>query len=275
MYNNTVLKGVSNLRYRSVFLSDIHLGTRWCRAKSLVSFLGSLECDRLYLIGDIFDSWGKKRGYRRTDLQNILIRKVLELSKSIPVMYITGNHDAFMSEYHGRSFGGIEIRENAVHSSPEGKRYLVLHGHEFDAAVIRKTWLAFAGAKAYDLALYFNAGLSSLRSCFGFGSSSFSSHLKHRVKSIVKFLGNYDERVARKVKDFGLDGVICGHIHAPSIRSFRGIEYFNCGDWIESCSALVEHLDGAMEIVRCLDRLTSLAHTKEISLRVESTGGLR
>ncbi|MDI9369780.1 MAG: UDP-2,3-diacylglucosamine diphosphatase [Synergistaceae bacterium] len=266
-------KGASRLRYRSVFLSDIHLGTRWCKTGSLASFLRSLECERLYLIGDIFDGWTGRGATGRPASHNSVIRRVLKLSRTIPVTYITGNHDSFMREYHGSFFGGVEICENAVHSSPGGKRYLVVHGHEFDAAMIRKTWLAYLGAKAYDLTCHVNAGLSLLRSFFGLGRSSFSARVKHTVKGLAKLLGNYEEKVAKTARAFGVDGVICGHIHTPSIRRFKGIDYFNCGDWIDHCSALVEHFDGAMEIIRCLDRFACTGRTKEISLNREHDAG--
>jgi UDP-2,3-diacylglucosamine pyrophosphatase LpxH len=245
---------MSSLRYRSVFISDFHLGTRWCRAKSLASFLGSMECDKLYLVGDIIDGWKLKRSPGWPGSHNSVIRKVLKLSKKTPVTYIPGNHDEFMKEFQGYSFGGVKIRENAIHTGTDGKRYLVVHGHEFDVAVMYKPWLAFLGDRAYDFALHLNTGFNAVRSFFGFSYWSLSEFLKRKVKDAVKFIGHYEECVARTARKYGVDGIICGHIHNPSIKRFDGIDYFNCGDWVESCSALVEHLDGAMEIIRWFEK---------------------
>lgn len=238
------------MRYRAVFLSDVHLGTKWCRAKDLSSFLAEMECETLYLVGDIIDGWKLQRKPEWPHSHNGVLRKILKLSKKTEVRYVVGNHDEFLNEFHGYSFGGVTIYRQTSHVGLDGRRYLVTHGHEYDSAALCSGWVAHLGDRAYDISLSMNVWLDRLRSLFGFSYWSLSDFLKRKVKDAVKFIGRYEECVLRSLREMAMDGVVCGHIHSPALREFQGIRYLNCGDWVENCTALVEHLDGTMEILR-------------------------
>lgn len=260
-------KGMSLLKYRAVFLSDFHLGTRWCKAKYLTSFLASIECEKLYLVGDIIDGWKLKRRPGWPNSHNSVVRKVLKFSKKTPVTYIPGNHDEFMNEFDGYSFGGVKVCKKAIHIGLDGRKYLVVHGHEYDVVMLYSRWLAWLGDRAYDISLHLNSALNGIRSLFGFGYWSLSDFLKRKVKDAVKFIGRYEECIARSARKNGVEGIICGHIHNPAIKNFSGVNYLNCGDWVENCSALVENLDGTMEIVRWFDKKTKDDQEKVIFLQ--------
>lgn len=242
------------MKYRAVFLSDVHLGTKWCRAKGLSSFLSGIECEKFYLVGDIIDGWKLKRKPGWPHSHNAVIRKILKLSKKADVQYIVGNHDEFLSEFDGYSFGGVTICRRARHKGLDGREYLVVHGHEYDGAAFSNTRLAHLGDRAYDLSLSLNLWLDRIRSLLGLGYWSLSDFLKRKVKDAVKYIGHYELCVLRSVRESGADGIICGHIHSPAIRELQGIRYLNCGDWVENCTALVENLDGTMEILRWPER---------------------
>ncbi len=236
--------------YRSVFISDLHLGSRWCKAKFLNRFLADLECENLYLVGDIIDGWKLQKRSSWPQSHNKVIRRLLKMSKKTRIIYVTGNHDQFMDEFDGFHFGNIKVQKNAFHETADGKRYFVIHGDEFDLVVRYKKWVAVLGDKAYDLSLWLNAGLNALRSLLGLPYWSLSEYLKHRVKDAVNFISDFEDSVAREASRQGTDGIICGHIHKPQLADFKGSRYANCGDWVESCSALVEHPDGTLEILR-------------------------
>lgn len=236
--------------YRTVFLSDLHLGSRWCKSKYLNRFLSELECQNLYLVGDIIDGWKLQKKSSWPQSHNKVIRRLLKMSQKTRIVYVTGNHDQFMDEFDGFHFGNIEIKKKAFHETADGKRYLVVHGDEFDLVMRCKKWVAVLGDKAYDLSLWLNSGLSILRSVLGLPYWSLSEYLKHRVKDAVNFIGDFENSVAKEAQRQGTDGIICGHIHKPELATFKGRSYANCGDWVESCSALVEHSDGRLEILR-------------------------
>ena len=244
------MNGTGITSYRTVFLSDIHLGTRWCRAKELCAFLSAIRCERLYLVGDIIDGWklGRRPKWRRA--HDDVLRWLLRMSKRMEIVYIPGNHDTFMDAFDGKRFGSISVRKEAVHENADGRSFLVVHGDEFDAAVRRRKWLAWFGDRAYRATQWMNALLNALRSFLGFGYWSLSQFLKQKVKRAAMRAGRFDEVLVRSALGRGVDGVVCGHIHNPAIRNLRGLVYANCGDWIENCSALVEHFDGSMEVVR-------------------------
>jgi len=236
--------------YRSVFLSDIHLGTRGCQADLLLDFLRHMSCERLYLVGDIVDGWRMKGGWYWPQSHNDVVQKILRLArKGVAVTYIPGNHDDRVRDFCGVHFGGVVVARDAIHKTLDGRRFLVLHGDEFDAVVRLSPWLAVTGDLAYRAALTLNTLLNRLRRRLGFGYWSLSALLKSKVKNALQFVDNFETAVATEARRRGVDGVICGHIHKAEMREVYGLIYANDGDWVESCTALVEHLDGRLEIL--------------------------
>ena len=237
-------------RYRAVWISDIHLGTRGCNAALLVDFLRSFECETLYLVGDIVDGWRLKKGWYWPDEHNEVIRRILKLShRGTRVVFVAGNHDEMFREFAGLTFGGVELVLEAVHETADGRRLLVTHGDSFDGVVLYARWLAFLGDKAYGLLLRANILLNAVRRRMKLPYWSLSAHMKRKVKNAVEYVCNFEDAVAREAQERGLDGVVCGHIHTAEIRQFGDITYYNDGDWVESCTALVEEPNGAMRIV--------------------------
>ena len=238
-------------RYRTLFLSDVHLGARGCQADKLLDFLRWHEADTIYLVGDIVDGWALRSGWYWPQEHNDVVQKLLRKArKGARMIYVPGNHDEFMRDYYGTHFGGIEVVENAVHTAGDGRRYLVIHGDLFDLVVTQARWLALLGDKAYDFAITLNRVFNAVRRRLGFGYWSLSQWAKLKVKNAVNFIGHYEQTIAAEAKRHGVDGVICGHIHHPIIRDDASCRYINCGDWVESCTAVVEHFDGRFEIIR-------------------------
>ena len=236
--------------YRSIFLSDIHLGTRGCQAEILLDFLRRSTCDHLYLVGDIVDGWKMKRGWYWPQAHNDVVQKLLRMGrKGAKVVYIPGNHDDRVRDFCGVHFGGVLVARDAVHQTADGRRMLVVHGDEFDGVVRHAAWIAFAGDIAYRAAIRLNTVVNHLRRHFGFGYWSFSAYLKSRVKNAVRYIETFEQALAQEAKRRGLDGVVCGHIHHSAMREIDGVLYVNDGDWVESCTALVEHTDGRLEIL--------------------------
>ena len=235
---------------RAVFISDIHLGTRSAQAERLIDFLRYCEADLIYLVGDIIDFWRVKRGPHWPQTHNDVVQKLLRrVRKGVRLVLVPGNHDEALRDYVGLRFGGIEIHRDIVHTTKKGRRYCVLHGDEFDVVVRTARWLAYLGDHGYEFALWLNNPLNWLRRHLGLGYWSLSAYLKCRVKRAVAFIGAFEETVALETRRRGLDGVICGHIHHASDRTFGGIHYLNCGDWVESCTAIVETAEGELSIV--------------------------
>jgi UDP-2,3-diacylglucosamine pyrophosphatase LpxH len=239
------------LRVRSIFLSDIHLGTRACQAERLLDFLREYESDYLFLVGDIVDLWAMSRGVYWSQAQNTVVQKVLKRARHGTQVYlIPGNHDEALREYVDTSFGDILLVSRHVHAAADGKRYLLLHGDEFDQVTRYHRWVAVLGDIAYNLLVRVNLALSLVRRTLGrAGYWSLAGYAKQRVKTAVSFICNFEEAVAHNVRQLGLDGVICGHIHSAAIRPLDGIVYVNCGDWVDSCTAIVEHHDGRLELI--------------------------
>jgi UDP-2,3-diacylglucosamine pyrophosphatase LpxH len=236
--------------YRAVFISDIHLGTRGCQAHHLLDFIKALRTERLYLVGDIIDGWKMKSGIYWPQSHNDVVQKILRLArKGVEVFYIPGNHDDRAREFIGVHFGGVRIARDHIHKAADGKRYLVVHGDEFDGIVNHAKWLAFLGDWSYRTLLASNTAINGLRRRLGLGYWSFSAFLKVKVKNALQFIENFEHAVADEARRRGVDGVICGHIHHAEIRDIDGITYINDGDWVESCTAVVEHMDGRFEIL--------------------------
>jgi UDP-2,3-diacylglucosamine pyrophosphatase LpxH len=236
--------------HRTIFISDTHLGTRGCKADLLADFLAHNECETLYLVGDIFDGWQIKRWYW-SEAQSEVVRQVLrKIEDGTRVIYVPGNHDEFLREYVGRSAFGIEVVREAIHETANGLKLLVLHGDQFDGVIGCAKWLAHVGDRAYTLALRLNDGLHAVRRSLGLSYWSLSAYLKRAVKNAVEYVSRYEEIVARAAATRGVDGVMCGHIHHAEMRRIGEILYLNDGDWVESCSALVEDARGNLEILR-------------------------
>jgi UDP-2,3-diacylglucosamine pyrophosphatase LpxH len=236
--------------YRTVFLSDIHLGTRGCQAELLLDFLRHMTCEQMYLIGDIVDGWRMKRGWYWPQAHNDVVQKLLRLArKGTAVTYIPGNHDDRVRDFCGVHFGGVVVARDAIHQTADGRRFLVLHGDEFDGVVRHAPALALAGDLAYRIVLTLNTHVNRLRRRLGFGYWSLSAFLKSKVKNALQFIDSFEHAVADEALRRGVDGVICGHIHKAEMREIRGVSYINDGDWVESCTALVEHPDGRLEIL--------------------------
>jgi UDP-2,3-diacylglucosamine pyrophosphatase LpxH len=237
-------------KYRTVWISDVHLGTRGCNAEMLVDFLRSVECQTLYLVGDIVDGWRLRKGWYWPDAHNEVVRRVLKMAhRGTRVVFVAGNHDEMFRDYAGMSFGGVELVLEAVHTTADGRKLLVTHGDSFDAVVLYHRWLAFLGDAAYEAMMRVNIVFNVIRRKMKLPYWSLSAYMKKRVKNAVAFIGRFEEAVAHETIARGLDGVVCGHIHSAEIREFDGITYYNDGDWVESCTALVEDASGAMRII--------------------------
>jgi UDP-2,3-diacylglucosamine pyrophosphatase LpxH len=238
------------LRFRSIFISDVHLGTPGCRADHLLEFLRQTESDHLYLVGDIVDGWQMKRRWYWHQSHNDVVQKVLRKArKGTRVTYIAGNHDEALRHFLGLAFGGIEIRDECVHVTADGRRFLVTHGDLFDAVVQRARWLAHLGDILYGVALKLNRGFNHMTARLGGSYWSLSQFLKHRVKNAVTYMTDFEEALAHEAGRRGFDGVVCGHIHRAEIRDIGGVLYCNDGDWVESLTALVELECGELRIV--------------------------
>ena len=238
-------------RYRTVFLSDIHLGARGCQAELLLDFIRHMECDTLFLVGDIVDGWKLKRGWFWPQSHNDVVQKILRLArKGVRVVYVPGNHDDRVRDFCGVHFGGVVVVREAEHETADGRRFLVFHGDEFDGVVQHARWVAFLGDWSYRGVLALNTACSRLQRRFGFGYWSLAAFLKSRVRNAMRFVDRFERAVAEEAGRRGYDGVICGHVHIAAMRTIGGIEYVNDGDWVESCTALVEHADGRLELLR-------------------------
>ncbi|HET6925230.1 MAG TPA: UDP-2,3-diacylglucosamine diphosphatase [Hyphomicrobiaceae bacterium] len=242
-------------RVRALFISDVHLGTRTAQAGRLLEFLKAYEADTIYLVGDIIDFWKVRRGPHWAQSHNDVLQKLLRrVRKGTRLIYIPGNHDEGLRDFIGLRFGGIEIHRDIIHTTADGRRYLVLHGDEFDVVVRVAKWLACLGDRGYELALWLNNPLNWVRRHLGLGYWSLSAYLKYRVKSAVAFIGAFEEAVATEANRRDVEGVICGHIHHAADRMLAGAHYLNCGDWVESCTAIVETLEGRLRVVACSAR---------------------
>jgi UDP-2,3-diacylglucosamine pyrophosphatase LpxH len=240
----------SKHRYRAIFISDIHLGTRGSNTEMLLDFLRRTDSDYLYLVGDIIDVWRMRKAWFWHQSHNDVVQKILRKArKGTRVFFIPGNHDENFRDFTGHRFGRVAVVYEAIHRTADGRRFLIMHGDHFDGIVKYAKWLAFLGDSAYNLALDINTTFNYVRRKLGFSYWSLSAYLKHKVKNAVEYIGNYEHAIVGEARRRGVDGVICGHIHHAEIRDIDGITYCNDGDWVESCTALVEHVDGRLEIL--------------------------
>jgi len=236
--------------YRTLFLSDIHLGTRGCQAELLLDFLRHNDAETIYLIGDIVDGWRLKSGWYWPQAHNDVLQKLLrKVRKGARMIYVPGNHDEFARDYIGMVFGGVEVADHAYHMTADKKRLLIVHGDQFDIVVQHARWLAWLGDWAYTLALWLNLGFNKIRRRLGFPYWSFSAWAKLKVKNAVNFIGAFETALAEAARRHHANGVVCGHIHHAVIRDIDGITYINTGDFVESCTAVAEHEDGRLEVL--------------------------
>src|SRR5438132_4894951 len=237
-------------RVRTAWISDVHLGTRASGAARLLDFLREYDFETLYVVGDLIDIWQMRRSRYWPQQHNDVIQKILRKArKGTRVIYIPGNHDEMISSFYG-AYGDISIQSHAIHRTADGRRILVIHGHELDTVVQNVKWLAFAGDAGYQFLLSLNPTINFVRRRFGLGYWSLSAYAKKRVKDAVSFIGKFEEAIVRYAEKFSVDAVLCGHIHSAAIHQFGRVTYYNCGDWVESCTALVERHDGTIELVK-------------------------
>lgn len=241
----------AKLHLRALFISDVHLGTRTAQAERLLDLLRCCEADVIYLVGDIIDFWKVRRGPHWPQTHNDVLQKLMrKVRKGTRLVLIPGNHDEALRDYAGMQFGGVEVHRDTLHTTARGRRYVVMHGDEFDVVVRTAKWLALLGDHGYEFALWLNHPLNWVRRHCGLGYWSLSAYLKYRVKKAVAFIGAFEEAVAMEARRRGTDGIICGHIHHASDRTVHGTHYLNCGDWVESCTAVVETRDGELRVIQ-------------------------
>ncbi len=245
-------------KFRTLFLSDIHLGSKVAKAEFLLDFLKHHDAETIYLVGDIVDGWRLRRSWHWPQSHNDVVQKLLRKArKGARMIYIAGNHDEFLRPFQGTHFGGIVVADRATHITADGRNFLVIHGDQYDAIVHNVRWLAYLGDKAYDFAIIVNRIVSRVRRLFNLPYWSFSSWAKVKVKKAVKFISHFQKIVVEDARRHDVHGVICGHIHHAAIERIGDIEYVNTGDWVESCTAVVEHFDGRLEII-CWTELGAL-----------------
>ena len=237
-------------RWRTLWISDFHLGTKDCKADFLLDFLRHNDADTLYLVGDIIDGWALKKNWRWPPAHNDVVQKILRKArKGTKIVYIPGNHDEFLRDYLPLTVGGVDVRREAFHETADGRRLWVIHGDDYDSVVVNAKWLARLGSAAYDVALWINRWFNLFRRRMGYPYWSLSAYLKHKVKDVVGMMTKYEEILAAEAARRGVDGVVCGHIHRAEMRSMGRILYCNDGDWVESCTALAEDYLGQLRLL--------------------------
>jgi UDP-2,3-diacylglucosamine pyrophosphatase LpxH len=262
-----VSAGGTPRKVRSLFLSDIHLGSRACRSEQLLSFLKDYDAQYLFLLGDIIDFWAMSRSLYWPAQHNTVIQKILKKSRhGVKVVLVPGNHDEALREYIGYAFGDIAVARDYVYTALDGKRYALLHGDEYDHVTTYHRWLSVLGDVSYTLLVHMNRALSWARRKMGIsGHWSLADYMKRNVLRAVSFISDFENAVVHDVRERGMDGVICGHIHTPVIKSIDGTTYMNCGDWVDNCTAILETYDGQMMLVQWVD-----SHPAELSSAEES-----
>jgi UDP-2,3-diacylglucosamine pyrophosphatase LpxH len=252
---------IKSPHFKSVFISDTHLGNKDCKAEFLLHFLNNMTCDKLYLVGDIVDMWSMRKQFRWPDTHNEVMHKIIALSHSkTKIVFLPGNHDAPLQKYSGMQFGDVAIQRQCVHTTADGKRYLVLHGDQCDGDVRLGKFHAFVGDIAYDFLLFANRWFNRIRAWQNGHYWSLAGYIKQRIKGANSAIKRYKNAIASRAAALKLDGVICGHIHHPESDIVNGIHYINDGDWVENCSALVEDMQGKMKLIDWV------AYTKEATV---------
>lgn len=239
------------LEYRTVFISDLHLGSKSARAKDLAAFLKRIRCERLYLVGDVIDMWRLKQRWFWPKQHNKVVRRILTMAnkKGTEVIYIPGNHDEAARQFINLTFGDVVLKKQVTHETADGRRLFVVHGDQYDLVVQNARLLSMLGGWAYDWLVAFNRRYNKIRQWLGLPYKSLSQAIKMRVKGACTFISNFEGTLIHEAKRRGLDGVVCGHIHKAECRPNDQVAYFNCGDWVESCTALVEHDDGKLQLI--------------------------
>jgi UDP-2,3-diacylglucosamine pyrophosphatase LpxH len=248
------------LHYRTLWISDVHLGTTGCQAGALLDFLKHTDCQTLYLVGDIIDGWQLRRSWFWPQTHNDVLQKLLRKArKGTRIIFIPGNHDEFARKYVEHNFGGIDVQEDWVHTCADGRKLWVMHGDYFDGVVRCAKWLAHLGDSLYTLTLELNRHYNSMRARMGLPYWSLAQYLKGKVKRAVSYVGDFEHAVVREARKRGVQGVVCGHIHQAQLTEIDGILYANDGDWVESLTALAEHADGRLEIIHWAEHMPAPA----------------
>jgi UDP-2,3-diacylglucosamine pyrophosphatase LpxH len=257
---------------RTLFVSDIHLGTRGCQADLFLDFLDRHTADKIFLVGDIFDGWRLRRGWHWPQSHNNVVEALMAKAHAgTPIIYIPGNHDEVMRSYLGTHFGGIEVKAQDEHVTACGKRLLVTHGDQYDVVVMNAKWLAHLGDRAYVCVMHMNTWVNRVRRLWGGQFWSLSNWTKQQVKRAVNFIGEYEGVLADEARRGGYDGIVCGHIHKAALEQRDDVLYVNCGDWVESCTAIVEHHDGTMHLIDWARIVRQASHRKRLRQRAEAT----
>lgn len=242
--------------YRTIWISDLHLGSKGCNAEHLLNFLKHTDSDYLFLVGDIIDCWALSRNIYWPTTHNTIIQKILKKARhGTKVIFIPGNHDENIRQYVGLSFGDIEIHENYTHTLLDGTRIFCVHGDLYDVVTRCHRWLAIVGDVGYEFLLWANRIQNRIRSTLGLGHWSLSAFIKNKVKEAVNFISDYQSTVVKEAVSLGVDGVLCGHIHHAKIEAMGDITYYNTGDWVESCTSIVEKTDGTIELINWLEKV--------------------
>jgi UDP-2,3-diacylglucosamine pyrophosphatase LpxH len=238
------------VKCRTIWLSDIHLGTRDCQADCLLDFLRNYDADKIYLVGDIIDGWSLRRTWYWPPAHSTVIQKILRKSrKGTEVIFIPGNHDEFLRPYVGLSFGDIKLLLNDIHTTADGRRLLIMHGDEFDSVIAYSRWITHLGDYIYMQLLKINRWLNALRQKMGLSYWSLATTVKQKVKQAIQIVSDFESYLANVAERHEVQGVVCGHIHHAEIKPVGSILYCNDGDWVESCTALVESFDGKLELI--------------------------
>ncbi|MEO0497096.1 MAG: UDP-2,3-diacylglucosamine diphosphatase [Pseudomonadota bacterium] len=265
-------------QYRSLFISDLHLGMRGCQAEMILDFLRHNEAETIYLVGDVFDGWAMRRRIFWPQTHNDVVQKLLRKARNgSRIIYVPGNHDEVMRSYLGTHFGGVEVVDRSIHETLDGRTFLVIHGDQFDLVVMNHRVLTAVGDRAYEAALWANRHYNRVRRALGFPYWSFSKWAKNQVKRAVAFIGDFEEVLASEARKIGVDGVICGHIHQAAMRKIHAVDYVNTGDWVESCTAIAEDHSGQLILINWANEMAenhaanaqSKANKAKVALKAE------